>query len=193
MYSDYVDDWDAIPSGLREALTPAIDQLDSAADALFDRRLNLSFEAAVKEISIPGVIDLTSGMRLLAAAIQERIAVSADGLELAFDASIPITSYDLPIYTPCLYISQLSQHLLEQNVRVWKSETLIELILIETILSRYVRPDIETARVVAAAIYDLTALDRDNIAILREQANHAQDVYPNEASILERVMTLMGR
>ena len=48
MTSDYVDNWDALPSAVQEALAPIIARFDEAADLLFDRRLNLSFEAAVK-------------------------------------------------------------------------------------------------------------------------------------------------
>ena len=53
MKSDYVDNWDALPDAVQEALEPILAQFDAAADLLFDRRLNLSFEAAVKELSIP--------------------------------------------------------------------------------------------------------------------------------------------
>ena len=65
MQSDYVDNWDALPPAVQQALEPIIEQFDAAADLLFDRRLNLSFEAAVKELSIPGVVALTDGLRRL--------------------------------------------------------------------------------------------------------------------------------
>ena len=65
MTSDYVDNWDGLPLAVQEALLPIIARFDEAADLLFDRRLNLSFEAAVKDLSIPGIVALTEGLRAL--------------------------------------------------------------------------------------------------------------------------------
>ena len=63
MWPDYVDNWDLLPPPVQEALRPLLTRFDEAADLLFDRRLNLSFEAAVKELSIPGIVALTEGLR----------------------------------------------------------------------------------------------------------------------------------
>ena len=76
MKSDYVDNWDALPAPVQEALEPIIAQFDTAADLLFDRRLNLSFEAAVKELSIPGVVALTDGLRQLRDLLTARVTVA---------------------------------------------------------------------------------------------------------------------
>ena len=64
--ADYADNWDSLPDGVQDALTPIIGCFEEAADLLFDRRLNLSFEAAVKDLSIPGIVALTTGLRELA-------------------------------------------------------------------------------------------------------------------------------
>ena len=129
MQSDYVDNWDALPDTVQQALEPIIAQFDAAADLLFDRRLNLSFEAAVKELSIPGVVALTDGLRQLRDLLMARVTVAggAEG-ELLFDAAIPLTAYDLPLYTPCVYLSQLAQYQDGQNVRVWKESTAEEIV-----------------------------------------------------------------
>ncbi len=76
MTSDYVDNWDALPPPVQEALTPIIARFDEAADLLFDRRLNLSFEAAVKDLSIPGIVALTEGFRSLRDLLQSRVTVA---------------------------------------------------------------------------------------------------------------------
>ncbi len=119
MTSDYVDNWDDLPAAVQEALLPIIAHFDEAADLLFDRRLNLSFEAAVKELSIPGVVALTEGLRALRDLLRARVSVGDAGLGgLLFDGVLPITAYDLPLYTPPVYLSQLAQYMDGQNVRV---------------------------------------------------------------------------
>ena len=124
MNADYVDNWDALPPAVQAALTPIIARFDEAADLLFDRRLNLSFEAAVKELSIPGIVALTDGLRVLRDLLAARVGIAdaADG-RLLFDNALPLTVYDLPLYTPCVYISQLAQYMDSQNVRIWKEAT----------------------------------------------------------------------
>ena len=96
---------------------------------LFDRRLNLSFEAAVKDLSISGIVALTEGFRALRDLLQARVAV-ADAAEgrLLFDGALPLTAYDLPLYTPPVYLSQLAQYMdrpkrpcLEKQHGQWKS------------------------------------------------------------------------
>jgi hypothetical protein len=191
MHSDYVDDWDGLPPCLREALVPIIERLDSAADQLFDRRLNLSFEAAVKEIAIPGVVDLTEAIRMIAALLRDRITISDD--TLLFDAASPVTAYDLPLYTPCLYLSQLAQHLVEQNARVWKPETLQELILCVAAMTRCVSPNMETARIVASALCDLLELDLENAVLLEREIQENGDRFPNERAIGEVALAMARR
>jgi hypothetical protein len=136
--SDYVDNWDGLPKTVQEALEPIIEKFDSGADLLFDRRLNLSFEAAVKDLSILGVIALTEGLRLLRALLQTRVTVAdaAQG-ELLFDELIALTAYDLPFYTPCVYLSQLAQYMDGQNVRVWKDSTAAEIVEILLVMAQY--------------------------------------------------------
>ena len=71
---------------------------------------------------------------------------------------MPLTAYDLPLYTPCVYLSQLAQYMDSQNVRVWKETTATEIVDTLLVMARYVRPDIETARVVIAALHDMVYL-----------------------------------
>ena len=159
MTSDYVDNWDALPTVVQAALLPIITRFDEAADLLFDRRLNLSFEAAVKDLSIPGVVALTEGFRALRDLLQSRVTVenAAEG-RLLFDGALPLTAYDLPLYTPPVYLSQLAQYMDSQNVRVWKESTAAEIMSVLEVMAQYVRPDMETARVLAAALQDMAYL-----------------------------------
>ncbi len=159
MTSDYVDNWDGLPLAVQNALLPILARFDEAADLLFDRRLNLSFEAAVKELSIPGIVALTQGLRELRELLQARVSVedAAQG-RLLFDGALPLTAYDLPLYTPPVYLSQLAQYMDSQNVRVWKGSTAVEIVDALLIMARYVRPDIETARVLIAALHDMVYL-----------------------------------
>ena len=169
MKSDYVDNWDALPPSVQAALEPIVEIFDAAADALFDRRLNLSFEAAVKELSIPGVVALTEGLRRLGDLLRARVTV-ADTAEggFWFDGVTPLTAYDLPLYTPCVYLSQLAQYMDGQNVRVWKFSTAQEIVQILLVMAVYVRPDIEVARVTIAALHDMVYLYPDCRPLLEE-------------------------
>ena len=162
VFSDYVDNWDSLPPPVQEALVPILTRFDAAADLLLDRRLNLSFEAAVKELSIPGIVALTEGLRDLQTLLMARVTV-ADAAEgrLVFDGSLPLTAYDLPLYLPPVYLSQLAQFMDSQNVRVWKEATAAEIVDILLVMARCVRPDIETARVLIAALHDMVYLYPD--------------------------------
>ncbi len=170
MRSDYVDNWDGLPPSVQEALEPIIQAFDAGADLLFDRRLNLSFEAAVKELSVPGIVALTDGLRALGNLLTARVTV-ADAAEgaLLFDGTLPLTAYDLPLYTPCVYLSQLAQFMDGQNVRVWKAQTAAEIVGILLVMARYVRPDIEAARVAIAALHDMAYLYPDAVPLLEGQ------------------------
>jgi hypothetical protein len=77
---------------------------------------------------------------------------------LLFDDHSPITAYDLPLYTPCLYLSQVAQAMEDENVRVWKESTAREIIAILLAMARCIPPDVEMARVCTAAIVDMTLL-----------------------------------
>lgn len=189
MTSDYVDNWDRLPTPVQEALEPIIARFDEAADLLLDRRLNLSFEAAVKDLSIPGIIALTDGLRQLGQLLESRVRVTdaAQG-ELLFDNTLPLTTYDLPLYTPCLYLSQLAQFMDTENVRVWKEATAEEIVGILLVMARYIRPDIETARVCIAAIHDMAYLYPTARARLR-----ADTSFPNAAPIAEAALQLLSR
>ena len=179
MKSDYVDNWDALPSPVQGALEPIIARFDEAADLLFDRRLNLSFEAAVKELSIPGVIALTEGLRLLRDLLLSRVTVmDGEDAGLRFDQIIPLTAYDLPLYTPCVYLSQLAQYMDGQNVRVWRESTADEVVQILLVMARFIRPDIEVARVAIAALHDMVYLyPGSNPFVTAEQTNlNAQNI-----------------
>ncbi len=182
MTSDYIDNWDALPPAVQDALAPIITRFDEAADLLFDRRLNLSFEAAVKELSIPGVVALTEGFRGLRDLLTARVMVenAAEG-RLLFDDALPLTAYDLPLYTPPVYLSQLAQHMDGQNVRVWKESTAGEIVDALLVMARYVRPDIETARVVIAALHDMVYLYPGTLVQVNTAA--MQNNIPNAAHI----------
>lgn len=191
MKSDYADNWDALPPALQDALTPIVTQFDAAADLLFDRRLNLSFEYAVKELSIPGIALLTDALRGFAMFVETRLTIqdAAQGA-LLFDDSVPITAYDLPIYMPCLYLSQLAQSMQEQNVRVWKCATAGELVSSLLVMARLIRPDIEIARVCIAALHDMAQLYPDaGLQLAQTAAQNA--LLPNAANITELALRLM--
>jgi hypothetical protein len=183
MTSDYVDNWDALPPGLQDALRPILVQFDEAADLLFDRRLNLSFEVAVKELSVPGIVALTNGLRELCELLTARVTV-ADSSEgrLLFDSDQLLTAYDLPLYTPPVYLSQLAQYMDGQNVRVWKESTAAEIVDVLLVMARYVRPDIETARVLIAGLHDMVYLYPETLACV-EAAGAERAEWPNAAQI----------
>ena len=192
MNSDYVDNWDALPVPVQDALTPIIAQFDAGADLLFDRRLNLSFEAAVRELSIPGIASVTNGLRDLGALLLAHVGVAdaAQGV-LLFDGQWPLTAYDLPLYTPCLYLSQLAQRMETDNVRVWKATTAGEIVGLLQTMARYVRPDIETARAMAAALHDMAWLYPDAAPLLAEGAEQTE--FPNAAHISAVAAQLLKR
>lgn len=188
MNSDYVDNWDALPESLQVELAPIIAQFDAGADLLFDRRLNLSFEAAVKDLSIPGVVALTEGLRALRDLLLARVTVAdAASGELLFDSANLLTAYDLPLYTPCVYISQLAQFMDGQNVRVWKESTAEEIVEILCVMARYVRPDIETARTLTAALQDMVYLYPQTLLAVEKSALYS--AYPNEMAIAKAADT----
>ena len=180
--ADYADNWDSLPPIVQEALTPIITQFEEAADLLFDRRLNLSFEAAVKDLSIPGIVALTSGLRELRDLLTAQVTIEDAGEgTLLFDGNLPLTAYDLPLYAPPVYLSQLAQYMDGQNVRVWKEETAGEIVGVFLVMARYVRPDIETARVLIAALHDMAYLYPD--ALSQIEASSRQEEWPNAAHI----------
>ncbi len=173
MTSDYVDNWDVLPARVQDVLIPIVAEFEAAADLLFDRRLNLSFEAAVKDLSIPGVVALTQGLRGLRDLLQLRVTVEDAGAgRLLFDQTVPLTAYDLPLYMPAVYLSQLAQYMDGQNVRVWKGTTASEIVDALLVMARYVRPDIEAARVLIAALHDMVYLYPEALGRL-EGAAHA--------------------
>lgn len=180
--ADYADNWDSLPLVVQDALLPIIERFEEAADLLLDRRLNLSFEAAVKELSIPGVVALTEGLRSLRDLLTAHVTVedAAEG-RLLFDGAFPLTAYDLPLYAPPVYLSQLAQYMDSQNVRVWKETTAEEIVGILLLMAHYVRPDIETARVLIAALHDMTYLYPETLT--RVKAAAAQSSTPNAAYI----------
>ena len=189
MKSDYVDNWDALPAAVQEGLEPIIARFDEAADLLFDRRLNLSFEAAVKELSVPGVVALTDGLRRLRDFLEAHVTVGdAEQGQLLFDGATPLTAYDLPLYTPCVYLSQLAQGMDGQNVRVWKESTAGEIIGILRVMAYYVRPDIEAARVTVAALHDMAYLYPDSAALLDQEtaSDNAQHLARLASQLLAR-------
>lgn len=192
MHSDYVDNWDSLPAPVQEALSPIITRFDEGADLLFDRRRNLSFEAAVKELSVPGIVALTDGLRQLRGMLEQHIAITnaAQG-DLLFDGIYPLTAYDLPLYTPAVYLSQLAQAMDEQNVRVWKDSTAGEIIQTLLVMARCVRPGIEHARVLTAALHDMVLLYPQNLAALTEVT--ADSPFPNAAHIARTAVRLLGR
>ena len=192
MTSDYVDNWDALTPRVQDALTPILGHFEEAADLLFDRRLNLSFEAAVKDLSIPGVVALTQGFRALHELFTEQPwEMQADGTFL-FDSHYTLTVYDLPIYTPCVYVSQLAQHMDGENVRVWKETTATEILDTLLVMARYVRPDIETARVVIAALHDMVYLYPMTVSML-EDAPQTEEHFPNAVALAAIALQMTRR
>ena len=192
MTSDYVDNWDALPESLQEALTPIITRFDEGADLLFDRRLNLSFEAAVKELSIPGVVALTEGLRWLGQMLETRVTLSgSEESQVIFDGVYPITAYDLPLYTPCVYLSQLAQYMDGQNVRVWKEATAAEIVGIVLIMARYLRPEIEHARVCIAALHDMVYLYPDTWPLVADVRTEPR--FPHARHIAEIAAQLLAK
>jgi len=180
--ADYADNWDSLPQVVQDALLPIILRFEEAADLLFDRRLNLSFEATVKELSIPGIVALTEGLRSLRDLLTAHVTVenAAEG-RLLFDGVLPLTAYDLPLYAPPVYLSQLAQYMDSQNVRVWKESTAVLIVDALMIMARYVRPDIETARVLIAASHDMAYLYPRGLRRIRGAAKHSK--YPNAVHI----------
>ena len=180
--ADYADNWDSLPPVVQEALSPIILRFEEAADLLFDRRLNLSFEAAVKELNIPGIVALTNGLRELRDLLAAHVTVedAAEG-RLLFDGALPLTAYDLPLYAPPVYLSQLAQYMDGQNVRVWKEATAGEIVSVLLLMARYVRPDIETARVLIAALHDMAYLYPETLGQIEAAVN--QSDWPNAAYI----------
>lgn len=192
MTSDYVDNWDDLPAAVQEALLPIIARFDEAADLLFDRRLNLSFEAAVKELSIPGVVALTEGLRALRDLLRARVSMGDAGLGgLLFDDVLPITAYDLPLYTPPVYLSQLAQYMDGQNVRVWKEATAAEIVDTLVVMARLVPTTMETARVLTAGLHDMIYLYPGTVGIAEEAAGAAHA--PNAAAIAETALQLVRK
>ncbi len=193
MTSDYVDNWDALPSPVQEALRPVVDSFDAAADMLFDRRLNLSFEAAVKELSVEGIVLLTGAFRQLGRVINNHLTLidAAQGT-LSFDHTVVLSAYDIPLYTPCLYLSQVCHAMDDANVRIWKDATAQEMIALLLLMARFVRPDIEAARVCIAAIHDLASLypaARPHV----QEAARLSGPHPNAAHIASLAEQLLAR
>ena len=193
MTSDYVDNWDALSAPVQEALRPLLDQFDAAADVLFDRRLNLSFEAAVKDLSVPGIVLLTGAFRALDTLLADHVTIvdAAQGT-LSFDHTFPLTAYDLPLYAPCLYLSQVCLAMDEGNVRIWKDATARDLVDILLRMARCVRPDIEAARVCIAALHDL-ALLYPSARPAVQQAARLSALHPNAAHIASLAEQLLAR
>ena len=187
----YADNWDSLPPVVQEALSPIVLRFEEAADLLFDRRLNLSFEAAVKELSLPGIIALTDGLRALGELLTARVSVedAAEG-RLLFDGALPLTAYDLPLYAPPVYLSQLAQFMDSQNVRVWKEATAGEIVSVLLVMAQYVRPDIETARVLIAALHDMAYLYPETRGLLEAAG---QGEWPNAAQSARIAARLAGR
>ena len=180
--ADYADNWDSLPVSVQDALMPLLERFEEAADLLFDRRLNLSFEAAVKDLSIPGIVALTTGLRELRDLLLARVTIADTGQgALLFDGILPLTAYDLPLYAPPVYLSQLAQYMDSQNIRVWKEETAGEIVGVLLVMARYVRPDIETARVLIAALHDMAYLYPETLAQVNAAA--MQNTLPNAAHI----------
>ena len=190
MKNDYVDNWEALPLHVQEVLSPIIEEFDIAADLLFDRRLNLSFEAAVKELSIPGIVALTQGLRALHGLLSDRPwEIDAAQNSLLFDGEYSLTVYDLPIYMPCVYLSQLAQYMDSQNVRVWKDSTAAEIVGVLLVMARFVPLETETARVVTAALHDLLYLYPATES-LAEDAPQTESSFPSAMAIAETALRL---
>ena len=193
MTSDYVDNWDGLPPAVQAALAPILARFEEAADLLFDRRLNLSFEAAVKELSIPGVVALTEGLRALRDLLQTRVTVEGAGKgEMLFDGGLPLTVYDLPLYTPCVYLSQLAQFMDGRNVRVWKESTAAEIVGTLLVMARFVPTRTETARVVTAALHDMMYLYPGTQSIA-EDAPETEAAFPNAVAIAKTALQLVRK
>ena len=190
--TDYADNWDHLPKEVQDALLPIIGRFEEAADLLFDRRLNLSFEAAVKELSIPSIVALTEGLRELENVLAAHVTVedAAEG-RLLFDGAWPLTAYDLPLYAPAVYLSQLAQSMDSQNVRVWKASTAEEIAGVLLVMARYVRPDIETARVLIAALHDMAYLYPS--ALEQIEAAAGLEEWPNAAHIAQAAAWISGK
>jgi len=191
--SDYVDNWDALPPPVQDALRLVIDKFDAAADVLFDRRLNLSFEAAVQDLSVPGIVLLTDALRRLGALLAEHVTVvdAAQGT-LSFDHTFPLTAYDLSLYTPCLYLSQVCHAMDEAHVRIWKDATAQEIVAVLLLIARCVRPDIEAARVCIAALHDMAWLYPSARPAVQEAAR-LFEASPNAAHIASLAEQLLAR
>ena len=190
--AEYADNWDSLPPVVQDALTPIVTHFEEAANLLFDRRLNLSFEAAVKDLSIPGIVALTTGLRELRDLLIEQVMVEDAGEgRLLFDGTLPLTAYDLPLYAPAVYLSQLAQFMDGQNVRVWKEETAEELVGVLLVMARYVRPDIETARVLTAALHDMAFLYPSALPLIEDAATQTE--WPNAARIADPAARLAKR
>ncbi len=193
MTSDYVDNWDALPAPVQDALRPLTDEFDDAADVLFDRRLNLSFEAAVKELSVPGIVLLTGAFRRLGSLLTAHVTLidAAQGT-LSFDHTFALSAYDLPFYTPCLYLSQVCHAMHEAHVRIWKDATAQEIVDILLLMARFLRPDIEAARVCIAALHDL-ALLYPAVRPSVQEAARLSVPHPNAAHIASLAEQLLAR
>lgn len=193
MTSDYVDNWDALPPPVQGALLPITEAYDAAADILFDRRLNLSFEAAVKDLSVEGIVLLTAALRQLSALMTDHMTIidAAQGT-LLFDHMFALAAYDLPFYTPCLYLSQVCHAMDEAHVRIWKDATALEITSILLLMARFVRPDIEAARVCIAALHDLAWLHPSARPAVQEAARLSEP-YPNAAHIAMLAEQLLAR
>ena len=193
MTSDYVDNWDGLPPAVQDALLPIIARFDEAADLLFDRRLNLSFEAAVKELSIPGVVALTEGLRAFHILLTEEAwkIEPSDG-SILFDNQYRLTVYELPLYTPCVYLSQLAQFMDGQNVRVWKESTAVEIVDTLVVMARFVPTNTETARVVTAALHDMMYLYPSTQSIA-EDAPEIEHPYPSAVEIAATALQLVRK
>ncbi len=193
MTSDYVDNWDALPPPVQEALLPLTEAFDTAADVLFDRRLNLSFEAAVQDLSVPGIVLLTGAFRQLGALIAGHVTLidAAQGT-LSFDHTFALSAYDLPFYTPCLYLSQVCHAMDEGNVRIWKEATAQDIINVLLLMARFLRPDIEAVRVCIAALHDLALLYPATRPSVQEAAR-LSGAHPNAAHIASLAEQLLAR
>jgi hypothetical protein len=192
MFSDYVDNWDGLPPAAQGALAPILTRFDEAADLLFDRRLNLSFEAAVRDLSVPGIVLLTEGLRALRELLEARVTPDGAGEgRLLFDGALALTAYDLPLYTPPVYLSQLAQRMDAENVRVWKGSTAAEIADILLVMAHFVRPDMETARVLIAALHDMAYLYPEARARVEAAAGEAR--WPNAAHVAGIAARLAGR
>ena len=102
---------------------------------------------------------------------------------LLFDGTAPLTAYDLPLYAPAVYLSQLAQFMDGQNVRVWKEATAEGITDTLLVMARYVRPDIETARVLIAALHDMAYLYPSSLPLIESAA--VQTEWPNAARVAE--------